>query len=223
MVDMGNISFSRDEVRKNLIKYTHEAFKLIPSIEHPKILDIGCGSGIPTLELAKLTNGEIIGIDIDAKALKICESRSSEAGFSDRVRVMKCSMTELDFPNEYFDIIWSEGSIFFIGFERGLSEWWQLLKPNGYLMVHDELRNFKNKMKLIPGCGYKLLGHFILSQEDWWREYFGPMESWIKEIDIGKVNDLEILAELESAKKEIKMFEDDPEACASVSFVMQKI
>jgi SAM-dependent methyltransferase len=128
----------------------------------------------------------------------------------------------MDFPVESFDIIWSEGSVFFIGFERGLREWRQLLKPNGYLMVHDELKHFEDKMKFIPTCGYKLLDHFILSQDDWWREYFGPMESWINEIEIKKVNDLEILTELESAKKEIKMFEDDPESCASVCFVMQK-
>jgi ubiquinone/menaquinone biosynthesis C-methylase UbiE len=222
MENADKVIFSKDEIRKNLIKYTHKAFKLIPRIEHPKILDIGCGSGIPTLELAKLTDGEIIAIDIDAEALKKCKERILNAGFSNRVKIIKCSMNDLDFPNEYFDIIWSEGSIFVLGFERGLRDWWPLLKPNGYLAVHDELGDVQEKLKLIPVCGYRLVDYFILSQDDWWCEYFGPMEKRINEIDVEYVEDPEILEQIKSAKKEVRMFETDPESCASVSFVMQK-
>ena len=65
------ISFSvkKDLVREHLNKYTRKAFQVLPKINNPTILDIGCGSGIPTLELARLSHGEILGIDIDQPAL----------------------------------------------------------------------------------------------------------------------------------------------------------
>ena len=42
---------------------------MLPELAKPRILDMGCGSGIPTLELARLSRGEAIGIDIDQPAL----------------------------------------------------------------------------------------------------------------------------------------------------------
>jgi len=60
----------KDKCRKNLIKFTIRAFKTLPKIEAPDILDIGCGSGVPTLELVRLCNGNIIGLDIDINQLQ---------------------------------------------------------------------------------------------------------------------------------------------------------
>ena len=51
--------------RAVFLQYTRMAFESIPRIDNPRILDIGCGTGMPTLELAKLSNGKITGIDID--------------------------------------------------------------------------------------------------------------------------------------------------------------
>ena len=38
---------------------------MLPIIDKPRILDIGCGYGVPTLELARLSDGEITAIDTD--------------------------------------------------------------------------------------------------------------------------------------------------------------
>ena len=58
---------------------------MLPQLDKPQILDIGCGSGFPTMELARLSNGEIIGIDIDQHSLDRLTRRIEQAGFSDRV------------------------------------------------------------------------------------------------------------------------------------------
>ena len=60
---------NEDQFRERLNRYTRKAFKMLPELEKPRILDIGCGSGVPTIELAKLSNGEIIGIDINQSLL----------------------------------------------------------------------------------------------------------------------------------------------------------
>ena len=53
----------KELIRKRLAKYSRKALRMIPVINKPRILDIGCGSGVSTLELARLTDGEIIGLD----------------------------------------------------------------------------------------------------------------------------------------------------------------
>jgi SAM-dependent methyltransferase len=44
-------------------------------------------------------------------------------------------MTNLPFQEEELDLIWSEGAIYNIGFERGLTEWRKFLKQGGYIAV----------------------------------------------------------------------------------------
>jgi methylase of polypeptide subunit release factors len=42
---------NKDVFRQPLIEYTIKAFNQLPPINQPNILDIGCGTGVPTLEL----------------------------------------------------------------------------------------------------------------------------------------------------------------------------
>jgi ubiquinone/menaquinone biosynthesis C-methylase UbiE len=151
------VEINQDYFRENFNKYTREAFRMLQGLEKPRILNIGCGSGVPTIELAKLSDGEVIGIDTDESLLEKLSVKSQEKGFSNRVKIKKCSLFEIDFPDESFDIVWAEGSISIIGFERGLREWKRLLKNNGFLVIHDGIKNMSDKLKKIPNCGYKLI------------------------------------------------------------------
>jgi len=212
----------KDMVRERLNKYTRKAFQVLPKLNNPKILDIGCGSGIPTLELARLSHGEILGIDIDQPALDKFARKIKEAGLTDRVQAVNCSIFDMDFADESFDIIWSEGSIYAIGFERGLREWRRFLKPGGFMVVHDEQGNVKGKLEQISDCGYELLGYFILSKETWWTEYFAPLEKLIVESRTRYTDDPKILEELHQAQGELDMFNKNPERNSSACFVMKK-
>ncbi|MFC1870075.1 class I SAM-dependent methyltransferase [Chloroflexota bacterium] len=212
----------KDKIRKRLLKYTRKAFRMLPQIDRPIILDIGCGAGIPTLELARLSQGEVIGIDIDQPALDEFNRKIEKARLTHRIRSVNCSMFDMDFPDERFDIIWSEGSIYAIGFERGLREWKRLLKPGGFIVIHDEQGNIGGKLKQISNCGYDLLGYFILSKETWWAEYFAPLEKWIAESGTRYTDDPKILEELHQAQIELDMFNKNPERNSSVYFVMKK-
>ena len=213
----------QDHLREHLIKYTRKAFQMLPELDKPHILDIGCGSGVPTIELARLSNGQIIGLDIQQSLLDKLKKEIEEAGFSNRVKTVKCSMFQIDFPDESFDIIWAEGSISRIGFEKGLKKWRRFLKPNGFLVVHDDIKNIANKIKQIPGCGYNLLGYFSLPEEVWWIEYYGPLEKRIQELRIKYSDDAKALKLLDKKQNEIEMFKKNPKSYRSVFFVMQKI
>ena len=212
----------KDLVRKRLLKYTRKAFRMLPQLNKPRILDVGCGSGVPTIELARLSQGEVIGIDIDQPALDMLTKKIGEAGLSDRVQAVSCSIFDMAFPDESFDIIWSEGSIFVIGFKRGLQEWKRLLKPKGFMVVHDEKGNITEKLEQISSCGYELVGHFILNEDTWWAEYFAPLEKLICETRTKYADDLKVIEALHNAQLEIDMFKKNPERNSSVCFIIKK-
>jgi len=212
----------KDKIRKRLLKYTRKAFRVLPQMDKPCILDIGCGLGIPTMELARLSQGEIIGIDIDQPALDKFTKKIKGAGLSDRVQAVNCSILDMDFEDESFDIIWSEGSIFVIGFEKGLRQWKRFLKPDGFMVIHDEQGNIKGKLEQISNRGYELLGHFLLSKETWWTEYFAPLEKLIGESRTRYSNDQNVLEKLHQAQEELDMFKKNPERNSSVYFIIKR-
>jgi ubiquinone/menaquinone biosynthesis C-methylase UbiE len=212
----------KELVRKRLLKYTRKAFHTLPKLDRPRILDLGCGSGVPTMELARLSNGEITALDIDQTALDILNRKIKGAGLSDKIKTVNCSILDMDFPEESFDIIWAEGSIHGIGFERGLQECQRFLKQNGYLMVHDEEGNVAEKIEQISRGGYELIDHFILNKDTWWQEYFAPLERLIGETHTKYGHYKTIIKELQSAQQEIDTFYNTPELCTSVCFIMRK-
>lgn len=215
-----HFKIDKDMFRKNLIKYTRKAFQMLPKLDNPRILDIGCGSGVPAIELAQLCNGQITGIDTNQSLLDVFTQRIKEAGLSDRICALNCSLFELDFPDESFDIIWSEGSICVIGFRKGLKAWRRLITPNGFLVVHDEATRIAEKRGQISECGYHLIGDFMLSEDTWWKEYFNPLEKHLHEIR-KKCSDPVVLSACDTEQKEIDMFKRDPRN-GSIFFIMQK-
>jgi len=213
---------NKDRLRKRLLKYTRKAFRMLPQLDKPRILDVGCGSGFPTMELARLSQGELIGIDIDQPALDEFTRKIREAGLNDRVQAVNCSIFDMEFPDESFDIIWAEGSMHVIGFERGLKEWKRFLKPNGFIVVHDEKGNITEKLAQISSCGYDLLGYFVLNEDTWRDEYFAPLEKLIGSTRTKRPADPKVLEALQNAQWEIDMFKKDPEGNSSVCFIMKK-
>ena len=212
----------KDKIRKRLLKYTRKAFRMLPQMEKPRILDIGCGSGIPTIELARLSNGEITGIDIDQSALDKFKREIEKEQLSTRIQAECCSIFDMDFPDESFNIIWAEGSIYAIGFEKGLREWKRFLKPDGYMVIHDEQGNISKKLEQISSCGYEILDYFILNKETWWTEYFAPLRKLIIEFRKKHTDNPKILEELDQAQGELDMFKKYPDRNSSVCFVMKK-
>jgi SAM-dependent methyltransferase len=226
------------------LKFTRKAFQMIPKLHRPRILDVGCGEGGPTLELAKLSNGEVVGLDIRQPSLDRLAIRIEEAGLADHVHVVKGSMLKMDFPDESFDIIWSEGSIHIIGFERGLDEWRRFIKPTGFLVVHEGvwprpdppqelvelwqgtyrgIGTASAYIDAIPTYGYELVGHFTLPEDMWWVEYFNPLRERILALREKYAGDCEALAVFEREEREIDSFKKYPGWYNSAFFVMRKV
>lgn len=183
---------------------TRKAWSLIPSVPpHPAILDIGCGTGTQTRDLAALTGGTITAVDIYEPFLERITEWSKQEGISHRIRTLQASMDDLPFDQQEFDIIWSEGAIDIMGFEMGLSLWKQYCRHGGYLVISDmtlfdapapeELINFwkqygvtvfseEEKAKQIANAGLHLLNMFRLEEKGWLEHYYEPMQKVIEKL-----------------------------------------
>jgi SAM-dependent methyltransferase len=239
-----------DQIRRDLsregsnrLQYTRKAFRMLPPLAHPRILDVGCGPGGPTLELARLSDAELIGLDIDQPSLDELSRKIEEAGLSERVLVVNCSMLEMDFPDESFDIIWSEGSVHVIGFENGLREWRRFIRPNGFLVIHDMIwlrpdppqeisdhwrkiypgiRTASEHIESIPIHGYELVGQLPLPEDLWWLDYYDPLEERIHELREKYAEDGGALRILDEEQREVDLFKKHSAWYGSAFFVMRK-
>jgi ubiquinone/menaquinone biosynthesis C-methylase UbiE len=211
-----------DGLRKNFIKYTRQAFQMLPALHRPCILDIGCGTGVPALELASLSDGEIFGIDIDEGALEHFSKKITEVGLQDRVKAVKCSLFDIKFPDESFDIVWAEGVIALIGFEKGLKEWRRLIKPNGYVCIHDDVDDIQQKTEAIPKHGYMIINTFAVPKAAWWDEYYRVLEKRIQKLRDKYRADADVLVLLDKEQHEIDMFKTEPKYDGSIFYVIQK-
>ena len=160
-----------------------------------RIADIGCGTGGQTMVLAANAPGKITGIDLFPVFIDLFNLNASRNGFQKRVKGIVGSMNNLPFKNEEFDLIWSEGAIYNIGFERGLNEWRKFLKKGGYIAVSEaswftekrpeEIDNFwkseypgidtiPNKVSQLQKQGYVPVATFILPETCWTDNYYVP-------------------------------------------------
>ena len=53
----------KDSYRNKLTKYLIQAISILPPSYKPQILDIGCGSGVPTLTLLQYFDCTIYAVD----------------------------------------------------------------------------------------------------------------------------------------------------------------
>jgi len=199
---------------------TQKALGMIPLLpEDATVLDIGCGVGMQTIELARRLSGTIIAIDNYWPFLEALQKTAARESLSATIIPAYQSMDNLGICAQSVDLIWSEGAIYIIGFENGLKTWKPLLKPNGYLAVteiswlkknppeeittfwHNEypaMQSIKENVKTIKSAGYELIDHFTLSECDWMNNYYLPQEKRITHFRSVYAHNSEIISILDS-------------------------
>lgn len=105
------------------------------------VLDIGCGAGVDTLVAAMLTgpNGKVIGIDLVPHMLEKARSNLAKTAMNN-VEFFQSSGESPPFENDSFDVVISNGAFNLIPDKlRALKEVFRILKPNGRLMIADQV------------------------------------------------------------------------------------
>lgn len=176
---------------------TKQAIDLLHLREGIHILDVGCGTGSQTITLAEHTVSTITAIDLSSEFIRTLHETIRQKNLSQRITAEVYSMDQLPYPDESFDVIWSEGAIYNIGFEQGLKTWKPLVKKNGYIAVSElswmtdvrpheieqhwqheypEINTVSNKIKVIEQCGYRPWAYFVVPEACWEINYYQPME-----------------------------------------------
>ncbi|MBN2683076.1 MAG: class I SAM-dependent methyltransferase [Bacteroidales bacterium] len=166
------------------------------------IADIGCGTGGQTMVLAQNTEGFITAVDLFPDFIEIFNQNASKLRLNDRVKGLVGSMDNLAFEIGTLDLIWSEGAIYNIGFEKGLNEWRKFLKTNGYIAVTEvswltenrpkEIEDFwieaypeidlvSKKISQMEKAGYSPTASFVLPEQCWTKNFYEPQVELQKE------------------------------------------
>lgn len=193
-----------------------------------KIADIGCGTGSSAILLARLLNARITAVDFLRDFLDVLEQKAAIAGVADRISTLTCSMDKLPFAEEEFDIIWSEGAIYNIGFQNGVAGWRPYLKAGGMLVVSEitwladhrprelqdhwlreypEIDVASAKIRILEKHGYSPAGYFVLPEHCWLDGYYRPMQAAFVEFLNRNGNSEEARSIVAAEQKEIDLYE----------------
>lgn len=96
-----NVLIPRDETEILVRK----AVKIINKNEFKKVLDIGTGSGCIACIVAKLTNAQVLGVDISTDALQTALDNSSKLGLINKAIFRKSDIFSNIHKGEKFDLI----------------------------------------------------------------------------------------------------------------------
>ncbi|WP_455210811.1 class I SAM-dependent methyltransferase [Kaarinaea lacus] len=225
-------------------EFTRQAFQAIPEfIQPPLILDIGCGQGVQTVELAKISNGKIIAVDNHQAFLDTLMRSAKLQGVAANITPMNISMFEMDFDEQSFDIIWSEGALYFMGFQNGLRRCHQLLKDPGYLAVtelvylsspppaplvqyleseYPDIKTVPANIELIKTEGFQLLSHFTLPKSAWLDGYYLPIETELSRLKKKYQGNEVALQHFDVMSTEIAYYKQFSDHYGYEFFVMQK-
>jgi SAM-dependent methyltransferase len=207
----------KDNCRSGLLKYLGKAVSVIPELIDPVILDIGCGTGVPTLWLGEKYSGLITAIDTDTLALEWLQRKAIKKNLEGRLTTLNTSFFDFKTNPNTFDIILAEGFLNVVGFEKGFGDIISLVKRNGYLIIHDEFRDHDKKLEFIRNNGCSLLDSIYVDEKIWWNDYYRKLET-----EISRQGNTDMLMFFESDIKEIEYYKTDPSPFKSIYYIIRK-
>jgi len=191
---------------------------------------------------AENTPADIVALDYYDQQVETLTRNINKSNYADRIEIVKGNMNDLSFSKTKYDLIWSESSIYNIGFENGLNLWRDYLKDGGYIAVSEAvwltdkpskeifdwwneqypgIKTVDEKSKAVEGCKYELVDHFLMPKSDWWEGYYDILSKRAHEYGKSKLSD-EDRKIIQSAKEEIEMFERYSDQYGYAFFIMGK-
>jgi len=211
--------------------------------EAPDILDIGCGTGAQTLVLATATSGNIVALDLIPEFLEQLKTRITGQDLEQRITICEGDMNQLPFPDQSFDLIWSEGAAYIMGFANALKDWKRLVKPGGYLVVSEAswfktnpptklkafwdenypaIRSVEDNLIAARKSGWETTANFHLNNEAWSSDYYGPLKKQLNIFRDLYSKDMDAQQVAAMTDEEIQMFENYSEYYGYEFYILRR-
>jgi SAM-dependent methyltransferase len=208
----------------------------------PAVLDLGSGAGAQTFHLAELTTGSIVAIDNHAPNIERLRAEVAERGLGERIQPLVGDIGKPEHEPRSFDLIWSEGALYNIGIEEALRLYHPVLKPGGYFAFTEAvwckedpptevkaafedyaaMGSAQDVLAKIEASNFSLVDHFTLPYEDWWDDFYTPMERRLEELRRKYGDDAGSLAALDEISREPEMHRTHSNYYGYEFFVLRK-
>ena len=120
----------------NDIRWRKKIYKIVKSDNPKDILDIATGTADIALELSKITESSIIGLDISEQMLEVGRKKINNKKLSNKVVLISGDAENLDYEKESFDLVTiGFGVRNFENLEKGLKESHRVLRSRGKLII----------------------------------------------------------------------------------------
>jgi SAM-dependent methyltransferase len=205
---------------------TREALRRLPPLPpQPRIADLGCGSGKPSLVLAEALGSRVIAIDIYQPYLDQLTEAAARRGLGHLIEARQADMAAPGLAPGSLDLLWSEGAIFVLGFAEGLALWRPLLASRGLAAItectwlsderpgeavrffeaaYPAMGSVADNVARAEAAGFEVLDHFTLPPAAWWDEYYTPL---LARLDaLAPEADPALRAEIEATRREIDVY-----------------
>lgn len=141
------------------IKWRKRVVKIIGATNPDKILDIATGTGDLAINLAETKASKIVGLDISEGMLNVGRKKIKKLQLNNQIEMVFGDSENIPFEANYFDAITvAFGVRNFENLEKGLSEIYRVLKPNGTFVVLETSIPTKTPYRQ----GYKFYAKYIL-------------------------------------------------------------
>jgi SAM-dependent methyltransferase len=220
---------------------TREAVRRLPVLRAmPRVLDLGCGSGRSALVLADALRTKMIAVDNHQPFLEQLRTSAQERGLQDLIEIRCADMGAPGVPAGSIDLLWSEGAVYLLGFEKGLRLWRPLLAPGGCLAASEcswlcadppaeavaffregypDMAGIAENIGRARAARFDLIDHFTLPPAAWWDEYYKPLEQ--RMADLAPAADAELGAVIDETRREIELYRRHGHAYGYVFYLLR--
>ena len=115
---------------------------LLPEMtEETEVVDLGAGYGGAARYLVDRFGCSVTCLNLSEVQNRRNRELNRKAGVQDRIQVVDGNFEDVPFPDEHFDVVWSQDSFLHSGYRvRAINEAARILKPGGKLIFTDPMQ-----------------------------------------------------------------------------------
>ena len=205
---------------------------------------MGSGTGAATKTLLAASSGHVVALDRHAPFLERLDIWGAQQGFGDRITTVVGDMAAPPFDDGCFDVVWSEGAAYAIGFENALTTWRSLLSDGGHAAISElvwtiddpapQARAFfeveypqmgtrQDRRAMATDCGYRLLDDFMVSAAGWWEGYYRPLLAEMAHMQAERPDDEAVADVAAAVRAEVEVYREYGDSFGYVFLALRKL